>query len=194
MPHGFDYHPNGYNNLYLPLLSRQGTDTQPGRRFGPRGNDQAEPQNGVFGWQSILNQDASSTISASATTVHARASTARRRPSAASISPQSRSIFPAASLTPASPGRATSSGISIPGGLVRANSATNGRGQPYTPYSIRFIDSLSWTRGNHNIKFGGEVRLIRLYTDRLGGTTYTFSNLAGISCPIRRRASSISAT
>ena len=27
------------------------------------------------------------------------------------------------------------------------------------------------------MKFGGEVRFIRLYTDRLGGTTYTFQNL-----------------
>jgi len=75
-------------------------------------------------------------------------------------------------------GQGTSSGISIPGGLVRANSATNGRGQPYTPYSLGFIDSLSWIRGNHNVKFGGEYRMIRMYTDRLGGTTYTFSNLA----------------
>ncbi len=76
-------------------------------------------------------------------------------------------------------GQGTSSGISIPGGLVRANSATNGRGQPYTPYSLGFIDSLNWIKGDHNFKFGGEVRLIRMYTDRLGGTTYTFSNLAG---------------
>ncbi|HYJ90598.1 MAG TPA: TonB-dependent receptor, partial [Pyrinomonadaceae bacterium] len=53
-----------------------------------------------------------------------------------------------------------------------------GRGQPYTPYSVGFIDSLTWTRGNHNLKFGGEFRLVRLYTDRQGGTTYTFSNLA----------------
>ena len=35
----------------------------------------------------------------------------------------------------------------------------------------------NWIKGDHNVKFGGEVRLIRLYTDRLGGTTYTFSNL-----------------
>ena len=75
-------------------------------------------------------------------------------------------------------GQGTSSGISIPGGLVRANSATNGRGQPYTPYSLGFIDSLNYIRGNHNFKFGGEIRLVRMYTDRLGGTTYTFSNLA----------------
>jgi outer membrane receptor protein involved in Fe transport len=33
------------------------------------------------------------------------------------------------------------------------------------------------TRGTHNLKVGGEVRVIRLKTDRLGGTTYTFLNL-----------------
>jgi hypothetical protein len=38
---------------------------------------------------------------------------------------------------------------------------------------------LNWSKGNHNFKFGGEVRAIRLYTDRLGGITYTFSNLNG---------------
>ncbi|MGH3851618.1 MAG: TonB-dependent receptor domain-containing protein, partial [Pseudonocardiaceae bacterium] len=74
-------------------------------------------------------------------------------------------------------GQGTSSGIAIPGGLVRANSATNGRGQPYTPYSVSLIDNLNWIRGTHNIKFGAEFRAIRLYTDRLGGTTYTVSNL-----------------
>ncbi|HJQ26121.1 MAG TPA: TonB-dependent receptor [Blastocatellia bacterium] len=75
------------------------------------------------------------------------------------------------------PGQGSSSGIAVPGGLVRANSATNGRGQPYTPYSLSAIDNLSWVRGNHAMKFGGEIRWIRLYTDRQGGTTYTFSNL-----------------
>ena len=39
------------------------------------------------------------------------------------------------------------------------------------------MDSLSWTRGRHNFKFGGEARSVRMKTDRLGGTTYTFSNL-----------------
>ncbi len=75
-------------------------------------------------------------------------------------------------------GQSSSSGTAVPGGLVRANSATNGRGAPYTPYSISFVDSLSWVRGSHSFKFGGETRMLRLYTDRLGGTTYTYSNLA----------------
>lgn len=75
------------------------------------------------------------------------------------------------------PGQGTSAGTATPGGLVRANSATNGRGQPYTPYSLSFIDNLNYTRGSHNFRFGGEVRAVRLYTDRLGGTTYTYASL-----------------
>ena len=70
------------------------------------------------------------------------------------------------------------SGLSIPGGLFRLNSATNGRGAPYTLYTLGFIDSFGWLSGNHSLKFGGEIRLVRLYTDRLGGTTYTYSNLS----------------
>src|SRR4029078_10030474 len=70
-------------------------------------------------------------------------------------------------------GQGANSGITVPGGLVRSNSAQNGRGQPYDPYTLSFIDSLSSLRGNHFIKTGGELRMIRMETDRLGGTTYT---------------------
>ena len=74
-------------------------------------------------------------------------------------------------------GQGASSGITVPGGLIRANSAQNGRSQPYDPYSLSFIDSLSTVRGNHYLKVGGEFRMIRMSTDRLGGTTYSFTNL-----------------
>jgi hypothetical protein len=74
-------------------------------------------------------------------------------------------------------GQGSSSGITVPGGLVRSNSAQNGRAQPYDPYTLSFIDSLSSVRGNHYLKVGGEVRVIRMSTDRLGGTTYSFQNL-----------------
>lgn len=63
------------------------------------------------------------------------------------------------------------------GGLVRQNSASNGRGAPYDPYSVSFIDTHTQVFGNHSLKVGGEVRLIRMATDRLGGITYTYSNL-----------------
>jgi hypothetical protein len=74
-------------------------------------------------------------------------------------------------------GQGSSSGVAIPGGLLRQNSATNGRGAPYQPYSLSLMDSVSVFRGSHFFKVGGEFRMIRMKTDRLGGTTYTFSNL-----------------
>jgi hypothetical protein len=75
-------------------------------------------------------------------------------------------------------GQGSSSGIVVPGGLVRANSATNGRGQPYDPYTVSFIDSISYVRGNHYFKTGGEIRAVRMETDRLGGITYSFANVS----------------
>ena len=74
-------------------------------------------------------------------------------------------------------GQGASASAATPGGLIRANSATNGRGQPYTNYTVSFIDGLTYVRGTHTFKFGGEVRPVRLYTDRLGGTTYTFNSI-----------------
>jgi hypothetical protein len=74
-------------------------------------------------------------------------------------------------------GQGASSGITVPGGLVRVNSAGNGRGAPYDPYSLTFSDTLSRLSGNHFMKFGADVRMIRMTTDQLGGTTYSFANL-----------------
>jgi hypothetical protein len=75
------------------------------------------------------------------------------------------------------PGQGGTTGIAVAGGLIRGSSAFNGSGFPYTPYSISLIDSLNWVKGNHNIKFGGEVRLLRLYLNIFGGTTYSFDNV-----------------
>src|SRR5207244_5478117 len=76
------------------------------------------------------------------------------------------------------PGQGATTGIAVAGGLVRLNSQANGRGAPYTPYSLSFIDSLSRVSGRHSMKVGGELRLVRFYTDRNGGTQYTYNNLS----------------
>ena len=44
-------------------------------------------------------------------------------------------------------GQGASSGLAIPGGLVRVNSAGNGRSAPYDPYSLTFADTLSRRHG-----------------------------------------------
>src|SRR4029077_15277058 len=59
-------------------------------------------------------------------------------------------------------GQGASSGITIPGGLVRRNSAGHGRGAPYDPYSVTVADSISRLSGNHFMKVGGDVRIIRM--------------------------------
>ncbi len=68
-------------------------------------------------------------------------------------------------------------GFSEPGGLTRQSSAGNGRAQPIRPVSYSFIDNLSLTKGNHTIKFGGEVRLLKVRFDQLGGTVYSYGNI-----------------
>lgn len=77
-------------------------------------------------------------------------------------------------------GQGASAGAATLGNLVRGNSSQNGRGQPYTNYTVSLIDSLSVIRKEHTLKFGGEYRAVRLYTDRQGGTTYTFPSLTAL--------------
>jgi hypothetical protein len=74
-------------------------------------------------------------------------------------------------------GQSGNAGIAVPTGLIRLSSAFNGRGAPYTNYTLSFIDNLSITHGTHNMKFGVEIRPVRLYNDQLGGTTYSFTNV-----------------
>ncbi|MBK7392013.1 MAG: TonB-dependent receptor [Chloracidobacterium sp.] len=175
----FDYQLNELNKIYFRFFRDEGTDIAPEGVSGRVVKISAVPQNGVLGWQSILRKDGTLInefkvgYNGARTRVNGSAPTVNGVDFSAIILNISGSV-----ANTGIAGQGTSSGISIPGGLVRANSATNGRGQPYTPYSLGFIDSLNYIRGNHNFKFGGEVRMIRMYTDRLGGTTYTFSSLA----------------
>ena len=83
----------------------------------------------------------------------------------------------AGNTTLASVAGATSAGLVSPGGLVGVNSQGNGRGAPYNPYSLTFADTYSRVAGSHYVKVGGDLRMIRMSTDQLGGITYTFSNL-----------------
>ncbi len=167
-----DYQVNPLNKVYLRFFRDQGKDVAPEGVSGRFTTIEAVPQNGVFGFQSVLNNSGSLInefklgYNGARTRINGSAPTVNGLDFSNIILNISGSV-----ANTGIAGQGQSSGISIPGGLVRANSATNGRGQPYTPYSIGFIDSLSVIRGNHNMKFGGEVRLIRLYTDRLGALT-----------------------
>ena len=176
----FDYQINDRHKAYFRFFRDEGTDVAPEGVSGRTVAITAVPQNAVLGIQSIFRSDSSMINEFKIGYNGARTRINGSAPVVNGVDFSSLILNISGSVANTGiAGQGTSSGISIPGGLVRANSATNGRGQPYTPYSIGFIDNLSWVRGDHSMKFGGEVRLIRLWTDRLGGTTYTFSNLAG---------------
>src|SRR5215213_5187823 len=171
-----DYKLNNKHSSYFRFFRDQGSNDQPEGVTGRRVAIKAVPQNGVLGVQSLLTPTLLNEFKLGYNSAYTRIN--GQAPTIAGFDLSSAVINISGNTANfALPGQGTSAGTATPGGLVSANSATNGRGQPYTPYSLSFVDSANWTKGNHNAKFGGEVRLIRLYTDRLGGTTYTFSNL-----------------
>ncbi|MCB1025697.1 MAG: carboxypeptidase regulatory-like domain-containing protein, partial [Acidobacteria bacterium] len=161
-----DLKANETNNLYFRFFRDQAEDAAPEGITGRRTLVEANPQNGVFGWQTIIGTDKVNEFrlgyNGAKTRINGFAPTINGFDLSAVTINISGSVANSGIA-----GQGGNSGIAIPGGLVRANSATNGRGQPYTPYSLSFVDSFNWTPANHNVKFGGELRLIRLYTDRL---------------------------
>ena len=171
-----DYRFNAKHSSYFRFFRDQGSNDQPEGVTGRRVLIKAVPQNGVFALQSLLTPTLLNEFKFGYNGAYTRINGVA--PTIAGFDLSSAVINISGNTANfALPGQGTSAGTATPGGLVRANSATNGRGQPYTPYSLSLVDSANWTKGNHNAKFGGELRMIRLYTDRLGGTTYTYSNL-----------------
>jgi len=176
----FDYHISNNNSVYLRYFRDQGNNTYPEGITGRNVVIKAVPQNGVVALNSVLQSNLINEVKVGFN--EAQTQINGIGPTVNGIDYSQIAINATGSITLsgiAGQGGSTA-GLAIPGGLVRANSATNGRGSPYTPYSLSFIDNVSWATGIHSLKFGTEVRLIRMYTDRLGGTTYAFSNLTNL--------------
>jgi len=171
-----DHKINDKHSLYARYFRDQADSDDPEGVTGRRASVVAQPQNAVINWQqvwtaSVLNE----------TKVGFNAAWTRTlgvAPVVPGIDLSAIAINIAGSVAnPGISGQSSSAGVATPGGLLRQNSATNGRGQPTTPYSMGFIDNLSWIKGNHTFKFGGEFRPVRMYFDQKGGTTYTFANI-----------------
>jgi len=173
----FDYKFSNTNSAYFRFFRDQGNNIQPEGVTGRNVVIRDVPQNGIFALQSILKPTVINEFKVGYNSALSRIN--GQAPTINGIDLSGIAINISGNTANFSlPGQGSGAGTAVPGGLVRANSATNGRGQPYTPYSLSFVDNINWVSGNHNFKFGGEVRAIRMYTDRQGGTTYTFSNLA----------------
>ncbi len=172
----FDYKFNQPHSAYFRAFRDQGTNNQPEGVTGRRIAIRSVPQNAVVALQSILSPNLLNEFKVGYNSALSRINGIAPTINGIDFSNVSLNISGSVAGF-ALPGQGANAGVATPGGLVRANSATNGRGQPYTPYSVSFIDNLNWTRGQHSYKFGGEFRPIRLYTDRQGGITYTYANI-----------------
>ncbi len=174
-----DYHISDKLNAYLRYNRDQGYLHAPLDVSGSFSVVTAVPQNAVLGIQQILSPSV-----INETKVGFNGSKTRIAGFAPPIPGIDTSAF-AISFTgtvaiPGVGGQGASAGASSVGNLIRSNSTQNGRSQPYTTYTLSFIDSLNVTHRSHAMKFGFELRPVRIYTDRLGGATYTFSNLDGL--------------
>jgi carboxypeptidase family protein len=182
-----DYKLSSKHSLYARYFRDTGVNNQPEGVSGRRTDFTAIPSNGVLALQSFLNASLLNELKVGYNGAFTRTNGLAGAGNGIDLSAAAINIS-GNTANFSIPGQGTSAGTSNPGGLIRANSATNGRGQPYTAYSLNFVDNLSWTRGNHSTKFGIEVRPNFIYTDRLGGTTYVFNNLTDF---LANRASSI---
>jgi hypothetical protein len=171
-----DYKLNQKHSTYFRFFRDQAFNSQPDGVTGRRILIRQIPQNGVIALQSVLRPSLLNEFKLGYNGAYSRI--VGSAPLVNGIDLSNISFNIAGSVAGfALPGQGSNAGVAVPGGLIRANSAQNGRGQPYTPYSLSFVDNLNWTRGNHTIKFGAEVRLVRLYTDRQGGITYTYASI-----------------
>jgi hypothetical protein len=171
-----DYRFNQKHSTYFRFFRDQGSNLQPDGVTGRQISIRQVPQNGVFALQSILTPILLNEFKLGYNGAYSRIIGVAPTVNGIDLSNLSFNISGSVAGF-ALPGQGSNAGVATPGGLIRANSAQNGRGQPYTPYSLSYVDNLNWTRGNHSFKFGGELRQIRLYTDRQGGITYTFASI-----------------
>jgi len=172
-----DYKINESHSLYTRFFRDQATSVQPQSVSGRELRIRSWPQNGVIALQSMISptmvNEAKVGYNGALTRGFGSAPVL-----ANGIDPSNLTISLTGNIANTGiAGQASSTGVATAGGLVRLNSQANGRGAPYTPWTISFIDNLSVYRGKHNMKFGGEVRTIRMWMNRFGGTTYSYANL-----------------
>jgi len=172
-----DFKLNSRNSLYTRFFRDLGDNIQPQSVSGRQLQIRTWPQNGVLALQSTLSSWIINEVKFGYNGALTRGFGKGIFVNGIDTTPFSINITGSASNN-GIPGQGATTGIAVAGGLVRLNSQANGRGAPYTPWTLSFIDNLTWISGKHTMKFGGEIRPVRFYTDRNGGTQYTYNSLS----------------
>jgi hypothetical protein len=172
----FDYKINASHSLYTRFFRDQATNNQPQSVSGRVLQLRTWPQNGVVALQSMISPTIINEAKFGYNSALTRGFGIAPVVNGIDTSPLTISLTGSIANTGIA-GQASNTGVAVAGGLVRLNSQANGRGAPYTPWTMSYIDNVSWVKGRHNMKFGGEFRQIKMYMNRFGGITYSYSNL-----------------
>jgi hypothetical protein len=172
-----DYRKSDRDNFTLRYFRDQGNSFDPLSVTGRGQNFTLVPQNAMASWTRLISPSLVNEFKVGLNASKSRSfGVVNNTVPGLDLAPITVS-FTGAVAIPGVGGQGASAGAAQLGGLIRANSAYNTRAQPYTNWEMPFLESLSMVRGNHNMKFGGEYRMIRINTDRFAGTTYTFSSI-----------------
>ncbi|MGE0407182.1 MAG: carboxypeptidase regulatory-like domain-containing protein, partial [Candidatus Korobacteraceae bacterium] len=142
-----DYKVNDAWTIYTRFFRDQGTNDQPEGVTGRRSLVRAVPQNGVFSVMGVLSPTIINETKFGYNSALTRVIGSAPNVGNIDMSAITLNITGSVANTGIA-GQGASSGIAVPGGLLRQNSASNGRGAPITPYSLSFIDNLTWVRGD----------------------------------------------
>ncbi|HMG02349.1 MAG TPA: carboxypeptidase regulatory-like domain-containing protein [Edaphobacter sp.] len=157
----FDYHINDRFGLYARYNIDQGTSTQIQDVSLSQFGQVSVPQNGVLAFTQVWTPSIFNETKFGYNGIKMRV----------------QGIAGASPNADISRARIAVAGLTNVGSLISLSSSFNGIGAPYTGQSFSYIDNLSVLKGNHNLKFGVEIRPISLYNNQLGGTTYTYNSL-----------------
>ena len=172
----FDYNINSRLKLYARYYRDQGFSSQTQNTTQSQYVQTVVPQNGVINLTQTLTPTILNETKFGVNSVKERVEGVAGPSGGVDISAASIVIGGGPALSGIA-GQTGNNSIAIPSGLIRLSSNFNGRGAPYTNYSLSGIDNLSWVKGNHNMKFGVEFRPITLYNNQLGGATYNFPSV-----------------
>jgi hypothetical protein len=162
---------NDNNSLYVRYLFSDGDLDTPDRTVTARRvRAQQRPQNVVGTYQSLLGNAVNEfKIGYNAPQTSAEAfGPAGYDPVGVSLS---------GTFTSSSIDARGNTGIARSGLLIRATSASTTTGSLFDPSSLAFSDSLTWTKGAHTFKFGGEYRYVQSEFQFLGSTEITYNNI-----------------
>ena len=158
----FDYHFSDRFNMYARYNRDQGHSSQVQDASLSRFGQVEVPQNGVLAFNQVLTSRIFNETKFGFNGVKMRV--------LGTAGPS-----PAANL---SSSRIAVAGLTNVGALISLSSSFNGTGAPYTAQEYSFIDNFSMVVGNHNTKYGVEIRPRSLYNNQIGGTTYTYNSVS----------------